>query len=150
MIGGYENREIRKCTLNDPHYLITPSSYNPILQNTMNQLPMFAEQDESLKRYYSISEVADMFSVSKSLIRFWETEFDILKPHKNSKGDRRFTQQNIEQIKEIYHLVKERGFTLSGAKQELKDRHQRDKEKQNVIETLERLKNLLIELKQQL
>lgn len=113
----------------------------------MNQLPMFAEQEDSLKRYYSISEVADMFGVSKSLIRFWETEFDILKPHKNSKGDRRFTQQNIEQIRDIYHLVKERGFTLSGAKQELKDRHQRDKEKQNVIETLERLKNLLIELK---
>ncbi|MFN7116198.1 MAG: MerR family transcriptional regulator [Saprospiraceae bacterium] len=113
----------------------------------MNQLPMFAEQEDSLKRYYSISEVADMFGVSKSLIRFWETEFDILKPHKNSKGDRRFTQQNIEQIKEIYHLVKERGFTLSGAKQELKDRHQRDKGKQQVIETLERLKNLLVELK---
>lgn len=113
----------------------------------MNQLPMFAEQEDSLKRYYSISEVADMFGVSKSLIRFWETEFDILKPHKNSKGDRRFTQQNIEQIRDIYHLVKERGFTLSGAKQELKDRNQRDKEKQNVIETLERLKNLLIELK---
>lgn len=108
---------------------------------------MFAEQEDSLKRYYSISEVADMFGVSKSLIRFWETEFDILKPHKNSKGDRRFTQQNIEQIKEIYHLVKERGFTLSGAKQELKDRHQRDKGKQQVIETLERLKNLLVELK---
>lgn len=116
----------------------------------MNQLPMFAEQDESLKRYYSISEVADMFGVSKSLIRFWETEFDILKPHKNSKGDRRFTQQNIEQIRDIYHLVKERGFTLSGAKQELKDRHQRDKEKQSVIETLERLKNMLVELKNQL
>lgn len=116
----------------------------------MNQLPMFAEQDESLKRYYSISEVADMFGVSKSLIRFWETEFDILKPHKNSKGDRRFTQQNIEQIRDIYHLVKERGFTLSGAKQELKDRHQRDKEKQSVIETLERLKNMLVELKSNL
>ena len=113
----------------------------------MNQLPMFAEQEDSLKRYYSISEVAELFGVSKSLIRFWEGEFEILKPHKNSKGDRRFTQQNIEQIREIYHLVKERGFTLSGAKQELKDRHQRDKEKQNVMETLERIKNLLIELK---
>ena len=108
---------------------------------------MFAEQDENLKRYYSISEVAELFGVSKSLIRFWEGEFDMLKPHKNSKGDRRFTPQNIEQIKEIYHLVKERGFTLSGAKQELKDRHQRDKEKQTVIETLERVRNLLVELK---
>lgn len=120
----------------------------PVFQ--MNQLPMFAEQEDSLKRYYSISEVADMFGVSKSLIRFWETEFDILKPHKNSKGDRRFTQQNIEQLKEIYHLVKERGFTLSGAKQELKDRHQREKEKQQVVETLERLKNLLLEIKSNL
>lgn len=110
-------------------------------------MPMFAEQDENLKRYYSISEVAELFGVSKSLIRFWEGEFDMLKPHKNSKGDRRFTPQNIEQIKEIYHLVKERGFTLSGAKQELKDRHQRDKEKQTVIETLERVRNLLVELK---
>lgn len=110
-------------------------------------MPMFAEQNENLKRYYSISEVAELFGVSKSLIRFWEGEFDMLKPHKNSKGDRRFTQQNIEQIKEIYHLVKERGFTLSGAKQELKDRHQREKEKQNVIEALERVRNLLVELK---
>lgn len=116
----------------------------------MKQLPMFAEQDEQLKRYYSISEVAELFGVSKSLIRFWETEFDVLKPHKNSKGDRRFTQQNIDQIKEIYHLVKERGFTLSGAKQELKDRHQRDKEKREVIETLERIKTMLLDLKDQL
>lgn len=116
----------------------------------MNQLPMFEDQEDKLKRYYSISEVADLFGVSKSLIRFWEGEFDSLKPHKNSKGDRRFTQQNIEQIKEIYHLVKERGFTLSGAKQELKDRHHRDKEKQSVIETLEKIKKMLLELKERL
>lgn len=113
----------------------------------MQQLPMFDEQEEQLKRYYSISEVADMFNVSKSLIRFWEGEFEILKPHKNSKGDRRFTQQNLEQIQTIYHLVKERGFTLSGAKQELKERQQREKEKKEVIETLEKLKEGLLELK---
>jgi len=70
----------------------------------MKQLPMFDEQEEQLKRYYSISEVAEMFDVSKSLIRFWESEFEILKPHKNSKGDRRFTQQNLEQLQTIYHL----------------------------------------------
>jgi DNA-binding transcriptional MerR regulator len=116
----------------------------------MNQMPIFDETDDKLKRYYSISEVADLFGVSKSLIRFWEGEFEMLKPHKNSKGDRRFTQQNLEQIREIYHLVKERGFTLSGAKQELKDRQQRDKEKQQVVETLERVKNLLLELKNKL
>lgn len=113
----------------------------------IKQLPMFDEQEEQLKRYYSISEVADMFGVSKSLIRFWESEFEILKPHKNSKGDRRFTQQNLEQLQTIYHLVKERGFTLSGAKQEIKDQQQREKEKKEIIETLERLKEGLSELK---
>lgn len=116
----------------------------------MNQIPIFEGADDKLKRYYSISEVAELFGVSRSLIRFWEGEFESLKPHKNSKGDRRFTQQNIEQIKEIYHLVKERGFTLNGAKQELKDRQHRNKEKQEVIETLERVKKGLLELKNQL
>lgn len=111
---------------------------------------MFEDQDEQLKRYYSISEVAEMFDVSKSLIRFWESEFEILRPHKNSKGDRRFTQQNLEQFQLIYHLVKERGFTLSGAKQELKLRQEREKEKVNVIETLERLKKMLADLKEEL
>ncbi|MDX1941947.1 MAG: MerR family transcriptional regulator [Saprospiraceae bacterium] len=114
----------------------------------MKQLPMFEEQEEQLKRYYSISEVAEMFDVSKSLIRFWESEFEILKPHKNSKGDRRFTQQNLEQIQTIYHLVKERGFTLSGAKQELKERQLREKEKKEVVETLIKVKQGLLELKE--
>lgn len=111
---------------------------------------MFEDQDEQLKRYYSISEVAEMFDVSKSLIRFWENEFEILKPHKNSKGDRRFTQQNLEQLQLIYHLVKERGFTLSGAKQELKRQQEHEKEKTEVIETLERLKKMLTDFKDEL
>ncbi len=109
---------------------------------------MHDEQEEQLKRYYSISEVADMFGVSRSLIRFWENEFEILKPHKNSKGDRRFTPQNIEQLQLIYHLVKERGFTLSGAKQEIQDRRQREKERQQIIETLEKVKEGLLDLRQ--
>lgn len=75
---------------------------------------------ELTKLYYTIGEVADMFDVSKSLIRYWESEFSILKPHKNSKGDRRFTKQNIEQLEMIYHLVKEKGFTLDGAKKEIR------------------------------
>jgi DNA-binding transcriptional MerR regulator len=109
---------------------------------------MHDEQEEQLKRYYSISEVADMFGVSRSLIRFWENEFEILKPHKNSKGDRRFTPQNIEQLQLIYHLVKERGFTLSGAKQEIQDRRQREKERQQIIETLEKVREGLLNLRQ--
>jgi DNA-binding transcriptional MerR regulator len=73
------------------------------------------------KRYYTIGEVAEMFGVTHSLIRYWESEFDFLKPHKNSKGDRRFTVQNIEQFAQIYHLVKEKGFTLDGARKELRN-----------------------------
>lgn len=73
---------------------------------------MASQKETLVKRYYTISEVASMFGVSASLIRFWETEFEVLKPHKNARGDRRFTPENIEQIRKVYHLVKERGFTL--------------------------------------
>lgn len=109
----------------------------------MEQLPIFDEQDQQLKRYYSISEIAAMFDVSPSLIRHWEREFDILKPHKGSKGDRKFTPQNIEQFKIIYNLVKERGFTLEGARQELRREKERGKEKQMWIARLKEIRDYL-------
>ena len=71
------------------------------------------------KRYYKIGEVAQAFGVNASLIRFWEKEFTTIKPKKNTKGDRRFTPEDVQQLKRIYELVKERGFTLEGAKIEL-------------------------------
>lgn len=104
---------------------------------------------ELTKLYYSIGEVADMFNVSKSLIRFWEGEFDNLKPHKNSKGDRRFTKKNIEELNVIYHLVKERGFTLEGAKNEMKYQKERLKYRNQMIDKLENLKGFLTELQDQ-
>ena len=73
------------------------------------------------KLYYSIGEVAKMFDVSNSLIRFWENEFDILQPRKNRKGDRLFTKEDIHNLEIIFHLVKEQGFTLDGAKKKLKE-----------------------------
>ena len=76
-------------------------------------------EKELTKLYYSIGEVSEMFSVSNSLIRYWETEFKILKPTKNSKGDRRFMVKDIRNLERIYTLVKERGFTLDGARKEL-------------------------------
>jgi DNA-binding transcriptional MerR regulator len=76
---------------------------------------------ELTKLYYTIGEVAEMFSVSTSLIRYWETEFPSLKPKKDRRGDRKFTKKDIEQLEEIYTLVKERGFTLEGAKKEIKE-----------------------------
>lgn len=106
--------------------------------------------DDSLKRYYTISEVAELFEVSKSLIRFWDTEFDLLKPHKNSKGERRFTQENLEQFQLIYHLVKERGFTLAGAKQEIQMHKERLRAKMNVINRLRKVKAGLEKLRLQL
>ncbi len=106
-------------------------------------------KEELTKLYYSIGEVSKMFDVSKSLIRFWESEFDLLRPHKNSKGDRRFTQQNINQFRLIYHLVKERGFTLDGAKRELKENKDRQIKKQEAMDGLYKLRNFLEKMKEE-
>ncbi len=107
-----------------------------------------AIHEEITKRYYSIGEVADQFGVSASLIRFWEGEFDNIKPHKNGKGERRFTPQSIEQIRLIYHLVKERGFTLQGAKQELAKQKEWDEKRQAALHTLHSIRQLLEELRE--
>ena len=72
------------------------------------------------KPYYSITETAKMFNVNASLLRYWEKEFSQIKPYKNKKGDRYFTQKDIEVIQTIYNLTKVQGYTLQGAKDELK------------------------------
>lgn len=108
---------------------------------------MSKKEEQDLKRYYSIGEVAEQFGISKSLIRFWEGEFDSLKPHKNSKGDRRFTQKNLEELKLIYELVKEKGFTLEGAKREIKLYKARLKQKQQITDKLNELKSFLTKLR---
>ncbi|MEQ8702766.1 MAG: MerR family transcriptional regulator [Phaeodactylibacter sp.] len=111
----------------------------------MKKLPIFDDPD-NLKRYYSIGEVAELFEVTKSLIRFWEGEFDFLKPHKNSKGERRFTPQNLEQLQLIYELVKERGFTIDGARQEIKRHLKWEEEKAEALKRLKRVRKGLKEL----
>jgi DNA-binding transcriptional MerR regulator len=105
--------------------------------------------NNTTKLYYSIGEIAEMFKVSKSLIRFWETEFDLLKPYKNSKGDRRFTEQNIEQFKIIYNLVKERGFTLEGAKKEIKTNKDNLTKRVQAIDTLKKVRGFLAEMNEE-
>ncbi|MGE0560947.1 MAG: MerR family transcriptional regulator [Flavobacteriales bacterium] len=102
------------------------------------------------KLYYSIGEVAEMFNVNASLIRFWEKEFDIIKPKKNNKGNRLFTVQDIDNLKIIYHLVKERGFTLDGAKNKLKNSKKETIENVELINSLQKIKNFLLELKEEL
>ena len=102
------------------------------------------------KRYYGIGEVAKAFNVNTSLIRFWEKEFDILKPKKNAKGNRKFTPEDIKNLKFIYHLVKERGFTLEGAKTHLKENKQQALSKFEIISKLEDIKSQLVKIKTQL
>ncbi|MFH1297108.1 MAG: MerR family transcriptional regulator [Bacteroidota bacterium] len=102
------------------------------------------------KVYYSIGEVAELFEVNASLIRYWEKEFNILRPRKNKKGNRIYTKEDLEQLRIIYHLVKERGYTLQGAKEKI--RQNRDDVTRNVeiTDTLARLKEFLLELKKDL
>ena len=105
---------------------------------------------EITKLFYSIGEVAEMFEVNASLIRFWEKEFDVLKPKKNKKGNRMFTPEDVENLKIIYHLVKERGFTLEGAKQKLKGNKEDVVNNTEIAERLEKIKSYLLELKKHL
>ncbi|MCL6295754.1 MerR family transcriptional regulator [Jejuia spongiicola] len=102
------------------------------------------------KRYYGIGEVAKAFHVNTSLIRFWEKEFDALKPKKNAKGNRKFTPEDIKNLKLIYHLVKERGFTLDGAKIHLKEGKKETLNNFEIISKLEDVKNQLKKIKEHL
>ena len=106
--------------------------------------------EESLKLYYSIGEVAEMFGVNTSLIRFWEKEFDIIKPHKNKKGNRQFTQTDVDNFHLIYHLVKEKGMTLKGAQQQLKNKKEETESRFEVIKRLKKIKEELLSIKNQL
>ena len=99
------------------------------------------------KRYYSIGEVAKAFDVNASLLRFWDKEFDILKPRKNAKGNRMFTPEDVKNIQLIFHLVKERGFTLEGAKIHLKEGQKKTLDKFEIISKLEGIKAQLLHIK---
>ena len=102
------------------------------------------------KLYYSIGEVADLFEVNISLLRFWEKEFDILKPKKNKKGNRMFTTKDLDNLKIIYHLVKERGYTLEGAKKKLKENKDDTINNIEIVNRLKDIRQFLVKLKEQL
>ncbi len=102
------------------------------------------------KRYYSIGEVAEAFNVNTSLIRYWEKEFDALQPKKNAKGNRKFTPDDIKNLQLIFHLVKERGFTLEGAKTHLKEEKKKTLSNFEIIRKLETIKAELMKIKNQL
>jgi len=92
------------------------------------------------KLYYSISEISEQFGETKSSIRYWESEFSILNPRKNAKGERRFTKKDIEDFRIIYHLLREKGFTIEGAKKEIEQNKERIKQKFQILENLKTIK----------
>ena len=121
---------------------------NPIFTE-LKKRRMHIELDPN-KRYYSIGELARAFDVNASLIRFWDKEFDILKPKKNAKGNRMFTPEDVKNLQLIFHLVKERGFTLEGAKTHLKEGQKKTMDKFDIINKLEGIKAQLLNIKNEL
>ena len=102
------------------------------------------------KLLYSMGEVTEMFDVNASLIRYWESKFDCIKPHKNKKGNRMFTPSDVENLKLIYHLVKEKGMTLEGANKTMKRRGGSVKRDVSILERLQSIRAMLIEVRESL
>ena len=106
--------------------------------------------DKLTKLYYSIGEVAKMFNVNSSLIRFWEKEFDIIQPKKNKKGNRQFTKEDVKNYQLIYYLVKERGYTLKGAKDKIKNNSDEIQDQKEIVDKMNKIKLFLLDLKRHL
>ena len=108
------------------------------------------KEKETIKLFYSIGEVAKMFNVNASLIRFWEKEFDVIDPKKNKKGNRLFTQKDVDNFYVIYNLVKERGYTLEGAKQKIKGDKKGAETNAEMIKSLNQVRQFLLDIKKEL
>ncbi|MBN1769052.1 MAG: MerR family transcriptional regulator [Prolixibacteraceae bacterium] len=102
------------------------------------------------KHFYTIGEVAAMFEVNPSLIRFWTKEFECIKPTTNKKGNRLYTEENINQVRLVYHLVKERGMTLKGAKTKISQNPDDAFHEHEIVKRLTKIKTLLTEIKEEL
>jgi len=108
------------------------------------------KEPKSEKHYYSIGEVAGKFGLAPSTLRFWEKEFDTIKPFKNKKGDRFYTQEDIDHLSLINHLVKERGMTLKGAKTKIKENKSETENTFEIVQKLQIIKSYLLEIKDEL
>ncbi len=106
--------------------------------------------DQLTKRYYTIGEVAELFDVSTSLIRYWETVFPDIRPRKDKNGVRLFTAKKILTIQDVHYLVKQKGYTLEGAKQELKERSRKERSRKTLINKLEKIRTGLLNLRSEL
>ncbi len=102
------------------------------------------------KIYFTIGDVAKRFGVATSLIRYWEQEFNNIKPKKNAKGNRRYTKDDIKEIETVYHLVKEKGYTLLGARELIDSKRNKVDNQKDILDSLNKVKQFLLELKQEL
>lgn len=121
-----------------------------LLNHSIDHTSMPYKEKEPEKLFYTIGEVAKIFKVNTSLIRFWEKQFEILQPKKNKKGNRLFTKQDLDNLHIIYHLVKERRFKLDGAKKKLKQNKEEVIQSVEIIKSLKGLREFLVEVKQHL
>lgn len=111
---------------------------------------MALKSDKNLKLYYSIREVAEMFDVNESLLRYWEKEFPIITPKKAGGNIRQYTKEDIENIRLVYHLVKEKKMTLAGARQRLKQNKESIRDTAEIIDRLRRIKEDLLSMRKEL
>lgn len=109
---------------------------------------MALNKDKNLKLYFSISEVAQMFDINESTLRFWEKEFDVIRPRKTAKGTRFYKQEDVDAVRLVYHLVKERGMTLAGARQKLKDNKETTVRQEEIVNKLKLIKEELLLMKE--
>ncbi|MEI6815749.1 MAG: MerR family transcriptional regulator [Bacteroidota bacterium] len=103
------------------------------------------------KLFWNITEVAEMFNVNASLIRLWERQFDILKPRRiNTRGDRKYNKKDLENFKLVYHIIREKGYSIPGAQQKLREMNEKPASSSEVLLTLRKIKDFLLELRSQL
>lgn len=109
---------------------------------------MVLNKNKNLKLYFSISEVAQMFDINESTLRFWEKEFEIINPRKTAKGTRFYKQEDIDAIRLVFHLVKERGMTLAGARMKLKENPESTIRQEEIVNKLKLIKEELVAMKE--
>ena len=118
--------------------------------NDQMELPLPDSFDDKEKLYYSIGETSKMFDLPVSTLRYWENEFDIIKPRKNKKGDRFFSKNDISIIRTIHYLTKVKGYTLKGAKEALRTNLVKEAENAAIIESLTKIKEMLLKIRDEL
>ena len=148
--GDSSDQPVKKTEPKPERKILRNPTPPPVVEekepSTMVNLNIPEDKELDSKQYYPISEVANMFNVNISLLRFWEKEFSILKPRKNKKGDRLFRPEDIRNLKLIYFLLKEKKYTIKGAKEYLKKGKKAD-DKFDTVEVLKNIKAMLLELK---